>query len=183
VKRPVILYGPPAVGKDTITRALIELDPEYRLFPLLKVGGGKLTGYRMVSIQQLTALDLILSWHRYGNTYAIDSSGLSEALRTHSPVLHLGSPERVQKVLSHKPDMQWLVVEMTCPRAVAKARLTERNADDVADRLRIFDQTPPLPEADLQIDTSRSRPTQAANRILERAQAAPARTSVRRSGK
>jgi hypothetical protein len=66
-----------------------------------------------------------------------------------------------------------LVVEMTCPWGVAKARLTERNADDVADRLRIFDQTPPLPEADLQTDTVKNRPTQAANRILERAQACP----------
>ena len=32
----VILYGPPAAGKDTITGELLALDPRYRQFSRLK---------------------------------------------------------------------------------------------------------------------------------------------------
>lgn len=166
--KPVILYGPPAVGKDTITAALTELDPAYRLFPLLKVGTGKTAGYRMTSPERLSALTLVTSWGRYSNTYAIDADGLSVALRAHCPVLHLGTPERVRKVLDHDQAVRWLVVELTYPRHVAKSRLTERNPADVLDRLRIFDQTPALPPAlpDLQLDTSQLSASESAGRIL-----------------
>ncbi|MGV9303830.1 hypothetical protein ACWDLG_10705 [Nonomuraea sp. NPDC003727] len=34
----IVLYGPPASGKDTVTAALRRLDPRFVLLPKLKVG-------------------------------------------------------------------------------------------------------------------------------------------------
>ncbi|MFD0564440.1 hypothetical protein ACFQ2M_22355 [Kitasatospora saccharophila] len=47
MKTGIILYGPPASGKDTITAALIEQDPRLAQFARLKIGGGRSQGYRM----------------------------------------------------------------------------------------------------------------------------------------
>ncbi|MGH2941284.1 MAG: hypothetical protein ACRDLN_00705 [Solirubrobacteraceae bacterium] len=40
----VALYGPPASGKDTITRALTELDARYVHYLRLKAGSGRSDG-------------------------------------------------------------------------------------------------------------------------------------------
>lgn len=34
----VILYGPPAAGKNTVTKALAELGKNYQIYQCLKVG-------------------------------------------------------------------------------------------------------------------------------------------------
>jgi guanylate kinase len=174
----VILYGPPAVGKDTVTAAMSKLDPAYQLFPLLKVGTGKLAGYRQATADQLSASKLVTSWSRYGNTYAIDADGLSKALRTYSPVLHLGIPERVEAVLKHDQAVSWVVVELTYPRTVAEARLTQRNPHDVSERLRIFDRTPELTKPDLRLDTSTLTPEESARMILDQVHIKPRSTAV-----
>ncbi|TQS03808.1 guanylate kinase, partial [Microbispora hainanensis] len=41
----VVLYGPPASGKNTITAAMHRHDPRFRLLPKLKVGAGRADGY------------------------------------------------------------------------------------------------------------------------------------------
>lgn len=43
----VILYGPPAAGKNTVTKALNELNDDYRMYERLKVGPGRTSGYRI----------------------------------------------------------------------------------------------------------------------------------------
>lgn len=72
----MILYGPPAAGKDTITAALRQLDPRYVLFQRIKAGPGRSTGYRMADADALDALraagDVIYEHQRYGATYVID---------------------------------------------------------------------------------------------------------------
>lgn len=50
----VMLYGPPAAGKDTVTEALIRLDRSYRLYQRLKVGAGRTDGYRMTTLSRCT---------------------------------------------------------------------------------------------------------------------------------
>ena len=78
-KQGVILYGPPASGKDTVTAALTELNPRYAQFARLKVGAGKSAGYRMGTAEQLRELeaagDVVYANTRYGNTYVIDRPG------------------------------------------------------------------------------------------------------------
>jgi guanylate kinase len=154
----VILYGPPASGKSTITKALNRLHPAYALFPRLKDGPGRTEEYRMVSTNDLASLeasgDLIWTNHRYGATYAIDHSGLRDHLANHISVLHLGQAEAVEAVTRATPDVSWLVVELRCSRAEAEARLRRRDPLTVDARLQAFDETTPLKSADLSIDTT-----------------------------
>ncbi|KPC90472.1 hypothetical protein [Streptomyces albidoflavus] len=56
MRQGILLYGPPAAGKDTTTAALTELDEQYASFTRLKIGTGKTKGYRMGTPEQLTVL-------------------------------------------------------------------------------------------------------------------------------
>lgn len=91
-KQGVILYGPPASGKDTVTATLTELNPRYAQFTRLKVGAGKSAGYRMGTAEQLQELeaagDVVYSNTRYGNTYVIDRPSLDDAFVARMPVVH-----------------------------------------------------------------------------------------------
>lgn len=174
MKRGVILYGPPAAGKDTIDAALCDLDSEYRHFNRLKVGPGRTSGYRTTTPDELDALradgEVIWENERYGATYAVDRRGLTAALQVCSPILHLGQPEAVRAVLDAVPEARWTVAALWCPRPVAARRLMQRGNVDVAERLAVWDATPALPTADLQIDTSITEPDIAAlGTILQRA--------------
>src|SRR5690348_7119604 len=99
-KQGVILYGPPASGKDTITTALSELDSKYAQFARLKVGSGKSAGYRMGTAEQLRELeaagDVVYANARYGNTYAIDRPGVDAAFAAGVPVVHLGQVDGIR---------------------------------------------------------------------------------------
>src|SRR5690606_7190599 len=99
----VILYGPPASGKDTITAELARQDARYTLLAKLKVGTGRTAGYRQVSAADLDKLRsagrLVVETHRYGNVYAIDRddvTALVEADRI--PVVHMGNLADLQRL-------------------------------------------------------------------------------------
>jgi guanylate kinase len=125
--RGVILYGPPAAGKDTITEALHRLDHRYSLFRRLKVGAGKTAGYRMTTDAALRELrksgDLIWENSRYGAVYAVDRPALLGHLAAGSPVLHLGQVEAIDAVIKATPDAHWTVVYVWCPREIAENAL------------------------------------------------------------
>lgn len=165
----VVLYGPPAAGKDTITTTLHRLDPRYVLFPRLKVGRGRTTGYRMTTAEELHALrergEIIWENHRYGATYAIDRTELLQRLRIHIPVLHAGQPEAVTAITQAVPRARWIRVALWCPRDIAEHRIRARNTGDPEERLHAWDTTPPLPDADLTINTATTPPQTAAEHI------------------
>jgi guanylate kinase len=165
----VVLYGPPASGKDTVTRALETLSPAYVHFPRLKVGGGSTATYRMTTTDQLHDLrlrgDLVWENHRYGATYAIDREGLLHALGHHVPVVHLGQPGAILAVRAAAPAARWLVVELWCPRDDALRRLRGRGSTDIQDRLRAWDETYRLTDADMTLNTVAMSPEQAATAI------------------
>lgn len=167
--RGVILYGPPAAGKDTITEALHSLDPRYRLFRRLKVGGGKTAGYRMTTSAALDELrdngDLVWENRRYGSVYAVDRPTLLDDLTSGRPVLHLGQVEAIEAVTEATAGARWIVVHVWCPRDTAQERLTARNPKDVADRLRAWDQTLSIDSAELTINTAHLAPDAAAEQI------------------
>jgi guanylate kinase len=85
------------------------------------------------------------------------------------PVVHLGQVEAVSAVRNSTLEAAWLVVALWCSRDVARARLQARDPSDVAARLQAWDETPRFPGADLEINTGRTTPAQAARTILRAA--------------
>lgn len=170
MKRGLILYGPPAAGKDTITRELNRVCPHLVHFPRIKVGGGRTSGYRLMSEDELD--DLVLTGNvvwlnaRYGSTYAIDRPALTELLRVAVPIVHLGQPEGVTAVLDGFRDTSWVVVSLWCPRPIARQRIVSRGTNDLDQRLQAWDETPTLAHTDLAIDTSSTSAADAANLIV-----------------
>ncbi len=171
----VILYGPPAAGKDTVTKALTRLDESYRLHQCLKVGAGRTTGYRMTTLSHVNALrsagSTVWETRRYDALYVVDRASLIDMLAVCIPVLHLGQVEAVKAVTTALPPaMQWVAVWLWCPRDVALGRIAERGTGDTAARLRAWDETTPLPEADISINTADAHPADAAATIHRRVQ-------------
>ncbi|WP_331722827.1 guanylate kinase (plasmid) [Streptomyces canus] len=186
-KQGVILYGPPASGKDTVTQALADLNSRYGQFARLKVGAGKSAGYRMGTGEQLLALkaagDVIYANFRYGNTYVIDRPGVDAALATGVPVVHLGQVDGIRALVdSYAAD--WTVVLLWCPQEVTVQRSEGRGDSDTAARLAAWTATREDLDAhpgmvwDLEVDTAATSPQEAARLIdqllVQRAGAATA---------
>lgn len=165
----VILYGPPAVGKDTIDAALRDLSPDYIHFDRMKAGPGRTAGYRIVDrkvLQELRDAGAVL-WEnsRYEATYVVDHPGLVDAMRAGVPIIHLGQPEAVMALTEALPEVRWTIAALSCPLSVAEQRLKGRGATDVRERLHAWSQTPALETADVRIDTAEVEPTEAARLI------------------
>ncbi|MEY9944730.1 guanylate kinase [Kitasatospora sp. GAS1066B] len=173
-RRGIILYGPPAAGKDTVTRALQELDPRYELFSRMKLGSGKSAGYRMGTLSQLAELeaagDVIYRNDRYGNVYVVDRLGLDAAFASGVPVLHLGQVAGIEAVLADYP-ADWITVLLWCSREQTAARSAGRGDSDTGDRLSTWDATKadidahPDQKWNVSLDTNELSPQEAAGYI------------------
>ena len=165
----IILYGPPAAGKDTITRALGKLDERYVLFPRLKAGAGKTAGYRMTTESTVDILraknEIVWENRRYGAIYVVDQPLLLQQLADHVPVLHLGQVEAIDAVVRTASIARWLVVYVWCPRDVAAKRIITRGNGNVNARLRAWDETKHLRNAHMTINTAETSADEAAQRI------------------
>jgi guanylate kinase len=140
----VILYGPPASGKDTVTAELCRLNAAYAHFEKLKVGDGRTGGYRLVTADQLADLrDRGLIIHeaaRYGASYAVDSIGLDDLFKGgRVPVIHMGQMAGVDAVRGY--GAHWLDVLLWSSKDVAARRLGDRGSSDIEDRLAAWDAT------------------------------------------
>jgi guanylate kinase len=171
----ILLYGPPAAGKDTITAALAELDARYVPFRRLKIGSGKSVGYRMGTDEQLAELeasgDVIYRNKRYGNVYVIDRPGLEHAMSgAMIPIVHLGQVTGVEQVGALFP-ARWVRVLLWCSRATTGERSRQRGDVDTPTRLAAWDAT----QTDLnthshagwhvRVDTDVATPSEAAQQI------------------
>ncbi|MCX4799926.1 guanylate kinase [Streptomyces sp. NBC_01242] len=173
-KQGVILYGPPASGKDTVTTALTELHSKYAQFARLKVGTGKSVGYRMGTAEQLHELeaagDVVYANARYGNTYAIDRPGVDAAFAAGVPVAHLGQVDGIRALVDGYP-ADWTVVLLWCPRKATAERSAGRGDSDTTARLAAWDTTQEDLSAhpgmvwDLTVDTTAASPQDAARLI------------------
>jgi guanylate kinase len=170
----VILYGPPAAGKDTITDALTTMNQSYQLFRRMKVGAGRTDGYRMTTLSGVERLrsmgGMIWETHRYDALYIIDRMTLVEMLTTCIPVIHLGEAEAVRAV-TRSVETQWVTAWLWCPRGIAAKRISARGTGDTAARMHVWDETGALPEAHIVINTAEIRPAGAAATIHHRVQA------------
>ncbi|MFG2394591.1 guanylate kinase [Streptomyces lavendulae] len=173
-KRGVVLYGPPAAGKDTVTTALAELSPAYAQFARLKVGTGKSAGYRMGTAEQLRELEaagaVVYANSRYGNTYVIDMPSLDDSFAAGVPVVHLGQIDGIRALIDGYP-ASWSVVLLWCSREATTARCVGRGDSDTTARLTAWDATREDLEAhpetvwDLTVDTTMASPQEAARLI------------------
>lgn len=173
----VILYGPPASGKDTVTAELSHQDDRFVLLAKLKAGTGRSTGYRSVSRDDLTALRstgrLVVETERYGNRYAIDRHDidtLTDAGRI--PVAHMGNIADLQRLRSAVP-LEWTAVLLWIPREVCAERSCRRGDADTPQRLQAWDETAVDLQAagdavpfDLTIRTDQAEPADVARQII-----------------
>lgn len=171
--RAVILYGPPASGKSTITKHLEQIDTRYRLFLRLKAGGGRTAEYRITTLDHIKDLQAAgeIAWNneRYGAIYAIDTPNLRYMIELgRIPVLHVGQPNAVNAIVAAIPDVQVTTVILICPRDIAVQRIMNRATGDTADRIAAYDATEPFKGAHMTIDTSLITPVEAAEMIANR---------------
>ncbi|WP_042404684.1 phosphotransferase-like protein [Streptacidiphilus carbonis] len=172
----VILYGPPASGKDTITAALTSLDERFQQFARLKIGAGRSGGYRMGTAEQLELLeaagDVVYANSRYGSTYVIDRPGLDVAFASGVPVVHLGQVDGVRALLEGYP-ANWTTVLLWCSRSITEARSQGRGDADTPARLAAWDATEQDLAAhaefawDLTLTTQARPPVESAYRIVQ----------------
>lgn len=171
----VLLYGPPAAGKDTITGALAELDVRYVPFTRLKIGTGKTHGYRMGTPEQLAALeargDVVYRNDRYGNIYVVDRTGLDLAMEGgRAAVVRLGQMAGMEQVTALVPAL-WVRVLLWCAKETTARRSPQRGDTDTAARLAAWDATRvdlanhPQADWELRVDTDVTAPREAAQRI------------------
>ncbi|HET6354867.1 phosphotransferase-like protein [Streptomyces sp.] len=173
-KQGVILYGPPAAGKDTVTQELAKLDSRYGQFTRLKVGSGKSAGYRMGTQGQLRKLeaagDVVYVNSRYGNTYVLDKPGLDDAFTVGVPVVHLGQIDGIRALVDGYP-ADWALVLLWCPQGVTAQRSEGRGDTDTAARLAAWEATREDMDAhpdmawDLTVETVTTKPHEAARLI------------------
>ncbi|MFD4786247.1 guanylate kinase [Streptomyces sp. NPDC058459] len=175
MKTGILLYGPPASGKDTVTAALTAVDVRIRQFRRLKVGSGRTEGYRLGTAEELRELEaageVLYRNERYGNVYLVDRPGLDAVLdKGYIPVVHLGQVAGVLAVRDAYP-ARWLTVRLDCPRDVTAARSVARGDRDTEARLRAWDATAADLEGhdpklwDVHLPTDRYGPAEAAERV------------------
>ncbi|MFG1824259.1 guanylate kinase [Microbispora bryophytorum] len=140
----VVLYGPPASGKSTITAAMHRHDQRFRLLPKLKVGTGRADGYEFITAERLDELRLagrlLLETHRYGNVYAVDRRHIEDMTAAGQvPVAHMGNIADLRHLVGRTPDA-WLRVLLWVPREVTEQRSKQRGDADTAQRLNAWDE-------------------------------------------
>lgn len=141
----ILLVGPPASGKDTITAALEQIDDRYVYFEKLKVGSGRTNGYRMTESAALDAMlsrgEIALLTSRYSSRYAVDYreiTRLTEAGRT--PVIHIGRIHDLLELRSNIRSQHMLTVLLKLPRDVAIERICARGTGDEKSRIAAYDE-------------------------------------------
>ncbi|MEU4243123.1 kinase [Actinoplanes sp. NPDC026619] len=172
----IVLYGPPAAGKDTITAALHDLDCRYVGFGKMKLAEehGDSTAYRLIDQTELDRLrsrgEVIYENGRYGNRYIVDRPGLDAAFTGGNiPIVHMGQVAGVRALRGYPTT--WLPVVLWCSREVTARRARSRGSLDVEARLAAWDETlQDLAVASpedfaLRIDTDQHEPKDAATTI------------------
>lgn len=141
--RGLILYGAPASGKHTIAKFLETSGLGYENYPKLKLGHGKVAGYRMITAEQMRQVNqhrLLVQYNeRYGNWYAVEKYLIYKMLgQGKVPIFHMGVSAGISEIINFAPG-QWLKVWLRCSPMEARQRLTTRGEIDVEDRMTVWE--------------------------------------------
>lgn len=133
----LILYGPPASGKDVVTRALERQDDRLSLFRKLKVGQGRTSGYRLSTPKEIDELEaslrLVSRVHRYGNDYYVDAPELLRMRQSGlTPIVHTADLDEVAIL---RREGNWLVVCLWASARTTRHRLMRRVDSNLDERL------------------------------------------------
>ncbi|WP_214107245.1 guanylate kinase [Acrocarpospora catenulata] len=139
----IVLYGPPASGKTTITTALTAIDRRFTLLRKLKAGNRRGSEYEFTTPAHLaelrTAGRLVAETHRYGNTYAIDRHQIAALTDSGKvPVVHMGNIPDTRRLIDGGA---WLTVLLWISREECERRSISRGDPDTAGRLHAWDET------------------------------------------
>jgi guanylate kinase len=167
----VLLYGPPAAGKTTITRTLVD-SGHFVGFRPLKVTGAPGDEYRATTHEQLDQLasdgELLWDVRLYNARYAFDRPELVRLLIDSHPVVSIGDPGAVDLIRQGTHPATWVIVELWCDLNTAAQRLTARGQPNLSQRLERWHTTPRLDRADLRLNTTRTQPHTVAREIGRR---------------
>lgn len=171
--RGLVLFGPPASGKDTVTQVLSRVHPRFRLFEKLKLGTGRSAGYRMATEEDLRAIQssggLLSEVKRYGNSYFIDQKELDRLEHEgFIPVVHTADLAEASLISRRRG---WVSCCLWVSRREARCRLMERGDVQVEERLALRSQmlrmlTSTMPRFDALLITDQLRPEETARRLL-----------------
>jgi guanylate kinase len=136
----LVLFGAPAVGKDTVTKVLEERCNHFEHFIKHKVGVLSKHGYTMITSSELVECEragrIVSKVERYGSIYVIDRLRLETALASDRiPVIHSASIDEVRTLVA----IGGIVVVLKCSRDAAVQRLAIRDRNTVAQRLEVWD--------------------------------------------
>lgn len=139
--RAILISGPPASGKDTLTRALGCIDPAYRMANKHKDSRAGSTHHIIVTPAAFDAMleqGAFLQWHeRYGRRYGLACRTVEDILAEGGfPIIHTGRLANLRMLQSVMPDA--VSVLLQAPLNVLTGRLSQRhagNAVEIAARL------------------------------------------------
>lgn len=140
----VAVVGPSGAGKDTLldgARRALAGDARFhfarRVVSRPAEAGGE--AHEFLPAEAFYAADLVLRWEAHGLRYGIRRAEVERA-----PVTVLNLSRRVLRDAAARHPL--LVVEVTAPRDVLRARLLARGREDAADVERRLDREVSLPE-------------------------------------
>ncbi len=146
----ILLSGPPASGKDSLTEALHGIDPKFVHFRKHRAGSGGQPGaaYIDISVSQFERMaqqNRFAQWHdRYGRYYGVAVEELDRTLSTAKiPIIHVGKYQNLLALRQHPLLRPALSILLLCSRAAAGVRLENRHAGQLGEveaRLAAFDQ-------------------------------------------
>lgn len=135
----LVLYGPPAAGKDTITRELHRLDPRYELYRPLR-SGEESPRYRHLSAESGGEAVVLHKQGRYGRRYVFDRQGINALHETgRIPVVHLSQVVGVDAIRHAYPATVSALI--WCSLAECRRRLAARGDTDAEARIVAWRET------------------------------------------
>lgn len=143
VGKILVLAGPPAVGKDTLTLKLEKLYSKFILFDKLKTGGGRRKTYRRISSEEFTRMSaagsMVSEVRQHGSCYGVDREHLQALINADFvPVIHTAHESEWKALSAHDG---FVGIILWAAPDVAHKRLLDRdgkNSATMAERLELW---------------------------------------------